>query len=1344
MKKILGLDIGTTSIGWAIVEATDEKKINERTNEIAVTDINNDRIGIHKDAIGVRIISQDTTNIQSFNEGKELVKGSTLTPTASRRVKRGSRRLKSRYKLRRDKLMKILEFINILPIGAKFKDENKKDIRENSNYYTNTKGKRGDNNDIGKAIYELRDRAIREKISLNELGRILLHLNQWRGYSSDRFAIKEKKFNYNICEITNIDWVHKKAIYDKNDKEKKEPKYYEVVISLRFEEIIKVDYEVENNGTKEEATISLNEVNNGIIYLKNELKVGNHITVKVPKYVESKDKKGSVIKRFYKIEKTEPEPDDTDYQRIIFNKTLSDFCNTGGTVGSYFYKKHYLERVENSRIRNNIVDRDWYEQEFDKIWDFQFEHHKDFFEKIDIENFVKIAFKDYHAILTQIKNLQIEFEENGEKKKRKATKSEQLKCLFKDKIIFFQRPWQQAKNKGQCPFEKIKVKKEVTIKESGKKEIVEVHIGRTVIPRSHPLFQEFKIWQQINNVRIYLTTSDGKIDLFDDEVAFKNFIEKDISEVKQLLFEALQNSKSKSWKSFAENELELKKKEIVDKRTGEIIKYPFSYNFNKRKKDGTNEEIKLKGNTTKVSLQNSLKDIIKQSSWFDEIHSEKQRITNLQLLWEIIYDITISDANKVAEIIKTHFGFDEAICLQLAKLKFDDAGMGNLSAKAIRNILPMMSNGTNLTEKAKKKIASLIVINQSEEEKDKEEKLESLRSFITDKKARLRLSKFDSENAFTYLNYWEATAVMYGSHSTKNTVINPEHKISRVENHSMNNPIVEKIVNETISIVNEIYKRYAERDLEGNILIDENDKPKMGFDEVRIELSRELKASMEERKQMWEGMQNNEKRNELAKKMLRELFNADASSNNITKLKIYEDEAKQMTKERFEELKNKGEITKNTDFEKFEDVAKKINFKEPSKSDLTRYQLWLDQMYQCPYTGETIRLSDIFTSKYEIEHIIPRARYLDNSYSNKVITRRIINDWKKDRLAYEFIIQEGGKTIVDNKTDGKTLTILQLDKKTNEGSYKDLVTKLLRKGRKLKNLLLEEVPEDPINRELKDTQYISRKLKEKLAELVGESNVWTTTGSITDILRESWHLNEVMKELLKDRYEAFKISLGIGKEPTYAKLNYTDKIINKKTEKEEPIDVYPSYSKRLDHRHHAIDAFIIACTKQWHIQYVNTMNAANSVDISMENEKKIKAIKLKKLICKKSTENDFKAYDFAYPWKEYNKTQIENILKEVVVAHKNKNILISPSKHRIKKNGVVITVKRKDGSLDKPISIRGQLHNETIIGKRKFFNPTTKSIEAIIEDIFLRRQNARNNLKVGSKNCFFMHNSRKA
>ncbi|MER3471186.1 MAG: hypothetical protein C4330_07600 [Chitinophagaceae bacterium] len=139
MKKVLGLDIGTTSIGWAIVEATDERRANLKTGEFALTNINNERTGIHKDAVGVRIISQDT---ERFDRGQTLndPKGSTLTPAANRRKYRSSRRTKSRYKLRRDKLNKVLQTMGIHP------DEN---------YFTNKKGKRGENNDLGGSYLQI-------------------------------------------------------------------------------------------------------------------------------------------------------------------------------------------------------------------------------------------------------------------------------------------------------------------------------------------------------------------------------------------------------------------------------------------------------------------------------------------------------------------------------------------------------------------------------------------------------------------------------------------------------------------------------------------------------------------------------------------------------------------------------------------------------------------------------------------------------------------------------------------------------------------------------------------------------------------------------------------------------------------------------------------------------------------------------------------------------------------------------------------------------------------------------------------------------------------------------------
>ncbi len=407
-------------------------------------------------------------------------------------------------------------------------------------YYTNERKndadgkriKRGDNNDLGKAIYELRDRAIKknEKISLSELGRILLHLNQWRGYSSDRFAIEEKpKFDYFIAELIEVDFENKISHFDKDNKE--ELKYYQVAIKIKFGEPY-------NLGDSENPKF-VSELSGFIFKKEIDFKVGGFITIKEPEFKQ--DKKGkTIIAEYYKFTLTTADPTDWNYKYQTLQKTLTEWCNEGKTLGSYFYHNFY-ENKSIDRIRNHVVNREWYENEFDKIWALQFENHKDFFEKINIEEVVKIAFKDYQAILNEVK--------------KKDGIKEQLKCLIKDKIIFFQRPWQQAKNKGQCPFEKILVKKEQTVKGTGKKEIVEVHIGRTVIPRSHLLFQEFKLWQQINNVRLYLNTTNDKIDLFADEDVFKKYVGKDISEVKQMLYGALQKAKTLSWRIFVKEEL---------------------------------------------------------------------------------------------------------------------------------------------------------------------------------------------------------------------------------------------------------------------------------------------------------------------------------------------------------------------------------------------------------------------------------------------------------------------------------------------------------------------------------------------------------------------------------------------------------------------------------------------------------------------------------------------------------------------------------------------------------------------------------------------------------------------
>ena len=145
MRRILGLDIGVTSIGWAYVH--------EPENQAEAYSIQQ---------LGTRIIPLNS------DENDEFTKGNAISKNANRRIKRGSRRGNHRYKMRKWKLNKKLEELGMTP----------------SNYYFRLSSIE---------LYGLRVKAINEKISLEELGRIFYHLNQKRGYKSNRKANQEEE-----------------------------------------------------------------------------------------------------------------------------------------------------------------------------------------------------------------------------------------------------------------------------------------------------------------------------------------------------------------------------------------------------------------------------------------------------------------------------------------------------------------------------------------------------------------------------------------------------------------------------------------------------------------------------------------------------------------------------------------------------------------------------------------------------------------------------------------------------------------------------------------------------------------------------------------------------------------------------------------------------------------------------------------------------------------------------------------------------------------------------------------------------------------------------------------------
>ena len=147
MKKILGLDLGSTSIGWAIVY--DSENENERSEIIK---------------LGVRVIPLTTDEQGNFEKGK------AITTNQERTSKRSARRNLQRYKLRRKELLKVLQESGIINQDSMLTEDG-----SNTTFQT-----------LG-----LRSKAATERIEKDELARVFISINKKRGYRSSRKAKSE-------------------------------------------------------------------------------------------------------------------------------------------------------------------------------------------------------------------------------------------------------------------------------------------------------------------------------------------------------------------------------------------------------------------------------------------------------------------------------------------------------------------------------------------------------------------------------------------------------------------------------------------------------------------------------------------------------------------------------------------------------------------------------------------------------------------------------------------------------------------------------------------------------------------------------------------------------------------------------------------------------------------------------------------------------------------------------------------------------------------------------------------------------------------------------------------------
>ena len=191
----------------------------------------------------------------------------------------------------------------------------------------------------------------------------------------------------------------------------------------------------------------------------------------------------------------------------------------------------------------------------------------------------------------------------------------------------------------------------------------------------------------------------------------------------------------------------------------------------------------------------------------------------------------------------------------------------------------------------------------------------------------------------------------------------------------------------------------------------------------------------------------------------------------------------------------------------------------PSHSNIEKWLLWEECGHKCPYTGKPICFEALFKmGEFQVEHIWPRSQSLDDSFRNKTLCYRDVNIKKGNRTPFEYLSHDAEAwAALENRLKGM---------KAPKGGVG------MSPG-KIKRFLAQSIPDDFANRQLIDTAYAAREAVAFLKQLGPDIQVQAVSGRVTGHLRRLWGLNNILP--------------GTGEKT------------------------------RTDHRHHAVDALVVAC-----------------------------------------------------------------------------------------------------------------------------------------------------------------------
>jgi Uncharacterized protein conserved in bacteria len=1244
MKKILGLDLGTNSIGWALV-STDESG-----NPYKI------------DGMNSRIIPMNQDVLDTFSGGKPLE-----TQTAARTGYRGTRRLRERHLLRRERLHRVLNILGFLPehyakqidfekrLGQFFEEKEPKIVweeDENGKFdflfqksflemvedFKKSQPKLLENNNLipyDWTIYYLRNKALQQKIEKEELAWIILNFNQKRGYYQLRGEEEEENPN-KLVEYYALKVVDITA----NEPQKgKTDIWYNVVLENGWIYRRSSKNPLFDWVGKEKEFIVTTDLN-------------DDGTIKI-------DKEG-VEKRSFRA------PSEDDWS-LLKKKTEADIIKSRKTVGTYIYET--LLSNPKQKIRGKLVrtiERKFYKDELKQILAKQIELQPKLFSDDLYNDCIRELYRNNEA-------------------HQLILSKRDFVHLFLSDIIFYQRPLRSQKSTiGNCTLEFR------TYKDKDGKKITEY---LKTIPKSNPLYQEFRVWQWLSNLKIYRKG--------DDEDVTSQFI-KEIDDVVNL-FEFLMLKKEVNHKDILQHFLT--KEGFKGKYlNAEIAKYRWNYVFDNSKDKEEDKSKKYPCNTTGSEIRRRLEKVENVSENFFTPEIE-------QKLWHIIYSVTdkIEFETALKTFAEKHNLDVESFVENFKKFPPFKSEYGAFSEKAIKKLLPLMRLGKYWNEDDIKNSvierANSIKCRLSSIDFD-EKKIDTTSDDDIPKQV---LKSFLKQANFTQgLQLYQASYLVYGRYSEAdvagkwNSVADLEAYLKEFKQHSLRNPIVEQIITETLRVVKDIWKEYGEG-------------AKDFFDEIHVELGREMKNTAEDRKWLTEQVTNNENTNLRIKALLMELkentdgklFTEDVRPHSPMQqdaLKIFEEYALQ-NNERYDAKENKFVYAPIED-----DILKISKSAQPTKSELQRYKLWLEQRYRSPYTGQMIPLGRLFTEDYQIEHIIPKSRYFDDSFNNKVICESAVNQLKDKQLGLEFIQNHYGEEVPLGM--GKCARIF------TEDEYKDFVKEHYTKNNsKRRNLLLDEIPEQMIARQMNDTRYISKFISELLSNIVraekeddgiNSKNLIPVTGKITTILKQDWGMNDVWNDLILPRFERMN-ELTNSQNFTSWNDNYQKYLPTV------PLELSKNFQKkRIDHRHHAMDALVIACATRDHVNLLNNQSA-KSENSRYDLQNKLRHKEKESWIDKKTNEkverDVFK--EFKKPWDNFT-VDAKNELKKIIVSFKQNLRIINKTTNKYEK--FVDGKKAKVSQQGTNWAIRKPLHKDTVSGIVNLRLKKTVNLSAAINE----------------------------